>query len=110
MIYKTIAIALLLIFVSNAQSQTIKNKFQLVTDSILQICRGGNIVGKSSLIEVRAEGSAKAVILKKLVEAGLEGEFKFTQAEWQGIEPLLNSSGDYTTCVTTLTPKFLDKI
>jgi len=110
MIHKSIPLVLLLFFSSEGQSQATAEQFQIVTDSILQICRGGHLKGSSSLLEIRGEGSAKAIVLKKLVEAGLEGEFKFTQAEWAGIEPLLTSSEDYSKCVTTLTPIFLQKL
>jgi len=85
---------------------------KIVTDSVLELCRGGHSKGENSSIDISGNANATTVLLKKLVEIGLDGEVIFTQSEWKGIEPLLPEKFDasvYTKCVTDLTPQFLSK-
>ena len=85
---------------------------RIVRQSVLEICRGGSLNGKDRSIEVKGQGKITTVLFKKLAEAGLSGEAKFSQAEWDGIRPLLPENYDsdaYVKCVTELTPIFLAK-
>lgn len=85
---------------------------KIVRESVIEICRGGSLTGKSSSIQVKAEGKVTTVLFKKLAEAGLNGEAKFSKEEWEGIKPLVPETFDsnaYVKCVTELTPKFLEK-
>lgn len=85
---------------------------KIVTDSVLEICRGGSLKGKDSSIRIKGEGKITTVLLKKLADAGLKGEADFSKEEWEGIRPLLPENFDakaYIKCVTELTPIFLEK-
>ena len=102
---------LLLTFSSFAYAMT-QEEVKIVSDSVLEICRGGSHKGEDSSIEIKGEGNAKVVVFKKLANLGLSGEATFSKKEWNGIKPLLPESFDskaYVKCVMDLTPIFLNK-
>lgn len=85
---------------------------KIVSESVLELCRGGSLTGHDSSVQIKGEGKVTTVLFKKLAEAGLSGEAEFSKAEWDGIRPFLPDKFDsdaYVKCVIELTPKFLDK-
>lgn len=84
----------------------------IVTDSVLELCKGWPLAEKGTSVQVKIEDKVTTVLLKKLVDIGLDGKAEFSRKEWAGIQPLLPESLDskaYTECVKTLTPIFLEK-
>jgi hypothetical protein len=84
----------------------------IVTDSVLELCGQGSLTEKGTSIQIKREDKITTVLLKKLVDIGLDGKAEFSRKEWAGIQPLLPESLDskaYTECVKTLTPIFLEK-
>ena len=111
MIRYILVLCLLLTLASFTYAMT-QEEVKIVSDSVLEICRGGSHVGKDSSIEIKGKGDAKIVVFKKLADIGLSGEAKFSKKEWNGIKPLLPESVNstaYLKCVTDLTPIFLNK-
>ena len=89
-----------------------ENEANIITDSVLELCRGDSLTGKDTSVLVKRESKVTTVLLKKLVDIGLDGKAEFSRKEWADIQPLLPESLDskaYTECVKTLTPIFLEK-
>ena len=71
-----------------------EEEVKIVTNSVLEICRGGSLKGKGSSVQVKGEGNVTTVLLRKLADVGLRGEAKFSKEEWEGIKPLLPENFD----------------
>lgn len=109
---RSIAFCLVTLSISNLTNAMTVEENKIVRESVLELCRGGSLQGKTSSVSVKGEGKVTTVLFKKLVEAGLNGTAEFSKAEWDGIKPLLPETFDskaYVECVKELTPKFLDK-
>ena len=46
-------------------------------DTIIEMCRGGKLQGEARSYKVETQGNIKTVIIKKLVEAGIDGKATF---------------------------------
>jgi hypothetical protein len=76
-------------------------ELQAISDTAIQECRGAKFGGSSSLIDVSVNGELNTVVLKKLVDLGGEGKFKFTKEEWNGFRAMTNITHDkYVECVS----------
>jgi hypothetical protein len=84
----------------------------IVTDSVLELCGQGSLTEKGTSIQIKREDKITTVLIKKLVDIGLDGKAEFSRKEWADIQPHLPESLDskaYNECVKTLTPIFLEK-
>ena len=110
---KNILVCLVALTTADLASAMTAEENKIVRESVLELCRGGSLEGKTSSVLVKGEGKVTTTVLfKKLVEAGLNGTAEFSKAEWEGIKPLLPETFDskaYVECVKVLTPQFLDK-
>ena len=107
-----ILISFVFFLLSSVAYAMTENEVKIVTDSVLELCRGGSLAGEDASVQIKQEGKVTTVLLKKLVDIGLDGEAEFSRKEWEGIQPLLPESLDsraHTECVKTLTPIFLEK-
>ena len=91
------------------QTKIANEEMIAINESVIALCRGGTLEGKSSDISITGNGEIKTVLLKKVANIGLGGEFKFSEEEWEGIKPLLNDPESYVQCVTSLAPLFVGK-
>lgn len=109
---RNILFCLVALSIAGSTQAMTEEEIKIVKESVLELCRGGSLQGKTSSVSVKGDGAVTIVIFKKLVEAGLNGKAEFSEKEWIGIQPLLPEKFDskaYTECVKELTPKFLDK-
>lgn len=66
---------------------------------VMELCRGGDRAGQTWTFDIDGSGQVKGVVLKKLVEAGLEGRVSFTSEQWDGLKPLVGNPQHYVSCV-----------
>ena len=66
---------------------------------VREICRGGDSDGRNFSLEVDGSGNVNAIVLRKLIEAGLDGRIVLNKNEWSGIEPLMQDPEQYNKCL-----------
>lgn len=89
------------------------DELQTVTEAVISLCRGGTLEGESKLFSITGGGDGTVVVLKKLVEIGVDGNIAFTKEEWQGIKAVVPdqwNQSSYNDCVIPNVDKFLEKL
>ena len=97
---------------ANAPALT-EQQIQAVTDSALELCRGGKLEGEASTYRIEGTAEAKAVIIKSLAEAGLKGKVELTGSDWKGIKAVIPQQWDaaeYNKCVIPIINLFIEKL
>lgn len=93
-----LATVILVLIAAGSQALTIAQLTELRT-AVLEMCRGGTIIGESSRINVNVSGEGKIVVIKGLLEGGADARVEITNEQWTGIQALINPE-TYTQCVT----------
>lgn len=86
---------------------------QKVSQSALELCRGGTDKGDYNSLSIDADGKIAVVLLKSLAELEGGGKVEFTDGEWNGIKALVPENWDqsaYNACVVPITNTFIDKL
>jgi len=102
-------LALILIFLASVSHAETNQELKIVKNSVLSLCRGGDLSGSNTSILVSGTGGVTTVLLKQLADIGVEGKIEFTKNEWDGIKPLLSNPDTYVDCIIKVTPMFLEK-
>jgi exonuclease VII small subunit len=98
------------LFVTTSNAQESIDSLAESARIVKELCRGGNTKGSSYELEVDGSGKIHAIILKKLLDAGLDGRVEFSKQEWDGLKPLVGDSGDYVACLREFRPLILRHI
>ncbi len=84
-----------------------------LSQSVIEICRGGTLNGKNFKIDVEGDARGTIVFLKRLFDAGLDGSIILSQEEWEGIKPLVfenDSRAGYNACVKDILDRLTPKV
>jgi len=73
-------------------------QLQYLQRAVLEMCRGGNIEGNLSKISVTTSAKGKIVVIKGMLEGGLDASAEVTKEQWDGIKVLANPD-NYSQCV-----------
>lgn len=95
-----------------ASSQTFAEMHRSLSTTVVEMCRGGTAEGDSYRLNGAVNAGGGLVILKKLVDLGLEGEIQLSQEEWTGIEAVVPDQWDQAThveCVKSVLELLLPK-
>jgi hypothetical protein len=92
---------------------TDEKRIELVTRSVIDICKSPSAPGNTFDIAISGSGGAIAG-LRNLPRAGGEVKAEFSKSEWEGVQRVLKEqqlaeNNSYRGCVTRLTPLFLEK-
>lgn len=102
-------------FASFAIAEESQNAFNAITEAVSAVCLNPGDAGKFWEVKATGSGQAKLLVLKKLVDAGIDAKLEFTSGEYEGVQRVLAEQQDkenanYRDCVRDLTPRFLDKL
>ena len=109
---RLIAFSCIAFLATNAMALTEK-QIELVTNSALELCRGGKLEGEATTYRIEGGAEAKLVIIKALAEAGLKGKVELTGSDWKGIEAVIPKHWDaaeYNKCVIPIVTLFIEKL
>ena len=81
------------------------NTLRGIQEIVTALCRGVSLDGKKSDLSIDAKAEVGTIILKKIIGGSVEGDIKFTQKEWDGIQEKMKL--DYVQCVSKNLPVFL---
>lgn len=90
-----------------------QDEVKIVSEAVLEICRGGTLEGTYRNLEITGNGSRQVIVLKKLVEFGIDGSVTFSEGEWKGIQAIIPKDWDQSShneCVVPLTKEFISKL
>jgi len=82
-----------------------------VKNSVLELCRAGTVNGQSSSsIRIDQGTNGASISLQGLYSDKIDGIVIFSQEEWKGFKPLINSPSEYKKCRDQLIPFLLEKM
>lgn len=110
-------VLLVTIAVSSGQTTPARALTQDMIDrvklSVIELCRGGTIEGSTESVDVTGEAGATVLVLKRLVDLGVNGRVQLSQSEWEGIQAAIPEQWDqsaYNECVNPNMRLFLEKL
>jgi len=110
--YRGLVIATLVVsfnlFVTRPTHALEMAQIEAARDTIIEMCRGGKLVGEARSYKIETQGNVKSVIIKKLVEAGIDGKATFEGEKWTAVKA--NLSEGYTQCVNKNFPLILEAL
>ena len=82
-----------------------------VSLAITEMCRGGTDNGDYEHYSLSGSAEAKAVLIKGLLEGGVDGQVELKSGEWSGIQAVIPDDFSHDThvkCVIAVTPMLLE--
>ena len=99
-------------FIASLSQASDPSLMQEVKKVVKELCGSPSDSGK--YLDVKVGGSGDAKVKLKLIDMSVLGQAEFSKKEWQGVQSVLpkdqlEDNVSYRTCVTSLTPLFLEK-